>query len=102
MVDAHVSTSIRVAVHFGKWVTSFVSLVVVLLEKEFDFSGLEIWCTNLCTCIWSSINFDVGHGRLLRRLILISPSRAMCERMSHSSDLSVDWNWMLPWVNIAH
>lgn len=39
MVDAHVSTSIRVAIHFGKWVTSFVSLVVVLLKKEFDFNS---------------------------------------------------------------
>jgi len=34
MVDFSVAVAIRVAIHFGKWVTSFVSLVFVLIENQ--------------------------------------------------------------------
>ena len=34
MLDCRVTVAIRVAIHFGKCVTSFVSLVFVLLKKE--------------------------------------------------------------------
>jgi hypothetical protein len=39
MIDARVSIAIRTAIHFGKWVVSTVPLVLVLLEKEFDFNN---------------------------------------------------------------
>lgn len=52
MINACVSTALRVAIHFGKWVASYVSLVVVLINKEVDFNndvkGMELRTQKLC------------------------------------------------------